>query len=155
MDTFSGKQPSPPEERLIKNQSFWPDFDIHDFSVRYRVPNEVNTSSITEQLVQAMTDINLRLSDFEAQHRANGFTELIAVPSDKIEGESILARLYRRAVSCRAKASICRDYPTIDRREPAENQAKSAEETERVYLRYADEATRQMLNESDITVELI
>ena len=155
MTTFSGKHPAPPEPITIENQSFWPDFDMTEFSVVFRVPNELNKGTLKEHVIQAITDINLRLSIFETAHREAGFEDLTKVPSEQIAGESILEILYRRAVSCRAKASICRDYPTIDRREPAENQAKSALETEDVYLRFADEAIRQMLNETDITVELI
>lgn len=155
MTTFSGKHPAPPEPTMIENQSFWPVFDLSAFSVNFRVPNELNLGTLKEHVVQAITDINLRLSVFETTHREAGFEDLTKVPSEQIAGESILEILYRRAVSCRAKASICRDYPTIDRREPAENQAKSAPETEAVYLRFADEAIRQMLNETDITVELI
>lgn len=154
MTTFSGKHPEPTGE-IIENQPFWPDFDLYEFSVNYRVPNELNRGTVKEHLVQAMTDINLRLSDFEAENRARGYEDLIEIAAEQIAGESILIVLYRRAVFCRAKASICRDYPTIDRREPADNQAKSAPETETAYLRFADEAIRQMLNESDITVELI
>ena len=154
MTTFSGKHPLPPEGQ-IENQPFWPVIDLREFSVNYRTPNELNPGTVTEHLVQAMTDINLRLSVFKFEYESQGYLNLEDVPADTIAGESILMILYRRAISCRAKASICRDYPTIDRREPAENQAKSAPETETVYLRFADEAIRQMLSETDITVELI
>ncbi|WP_067585619.1 head completion/stabilization protein [Endozoicomonas ascidiicola] len=155
MTTFSGKHKAPPESTTIENQPFWPDLDLHEFSVNYRVPNEMNTGTTKEHLVQAMTDINLRLSMFRFELESLGDLNLEDVPAEHIAGESILMVLYRRAVFCRAKASICRDYPTIDRREPADNQAKSAPETETTYLRFADEAIRQMLNETDITVELI
>ncbi|ELU12284.1 hypothetical protein CAPTEDRAFT_117503 [Capitella teleta] len=154
MTTFSGKHPAPPEG-TIQNQPFWPEMDLREFSVNFRVPNDLTVDTTREHLIQAMTDINLRLSEFKKENLAAGYDHLMEIPADEIAGESILMILYRRAVSCRAKASICRDYPTIDRREPAENQAKSAPETEAVYLRFADEAIRQMLNETDITVELL
>ncbi|USE39134.1 head completion/stabilization protein [Endozoicomonas sp. SCSIO W0465] len=154
MTTFSGKSTYPPEG-LISNQPFWPELNLQDFVVNYRVPNDMNVKTVREHLIQAMTDINLRLSEFRSEYTEMDVVDLANVPAEAIDGESILVILYRRAVFCRAKASICRDFPTIDRREPADNQAKSAPETEAVYLRFADEAIRQMLNLSDITVELI
>lgn len=154
MTTFSGKTPSPPQG-IIQNQPFWPEMDLQVFSVNYRVPNDLAVETTREHLIQAMTDINLRLSEFSFEYSSQGYMNLEEVPAETVDQESILTILYRRAVSCRAKASICRDYPTIDRREPAENQAKSAPETEAVYLRFADEAVRQMMNKSDITVDLI
>lgn len=154
MTTFSGKQPEPPTG-IIKNAPFWPDLDLNEFVVNYRVPNDLAVGTVREHLIQAITDINFRLSEYKTDNLCLGYEQLAQIPADEIAYESLLIILYRRAVSCRAKASICRDYPTIDRREPAENQAKSAPETETVYLRFADEAIRQMLQETDITVELI
>ncbi len=154
MTTFSGKQPVPPVG-TIENEAFWPDIVVNVFFINYRIPNDMVADTAREHLIQAMSDINFRLSEFKAENLAAGYQKLTEVPADEIASESILVALYRRAVCCRAKASICRDYPTIDRREPAENQAKSAPETETVYLRFADEAVRQMLCLTDITVEMI
>lgn len=140
---------------IISNESFFTDIDLNEFVVNYRAPSDLATGTIREHLIQAVTDINSRLSEFKQQCLLSGHSRLDEVPAGSIDGESTLSILYRRAVSCRAKASICRDYPTIDRRAAAENQAKSSDETESVYLRFADEAVRQILNKTDITVELL
>ena len=109
----------------------------------------------TEHLVQTMTDINFRLSDYRTEQLEDGHNTLEEIPAEQVGGESILLVLYRRAVFCRGKASVCRDYPAIDRREPAENQAKSSPDNEATYLRFADEAVRQFLGLPDISVALI
>ncbi len=154
MITFSGKNPEPPEG-TISNQPFWPDMDLNSFSVSFRIPSDLDQNSVEEHLIQAMTDINFRLCDYRKEQQGLGYEALEEVPSDKVNNESILLVLYRRAASYRAKATICRDYPTIDRRQPADNQAKSAPDTEETYLRFADEAVRQFLEITDISVELL
>ncbi len=154
MSTFSGKSQDQ-LSGIISNELFWPDVDLGKFVADYRPPSDLPAGTIREHLIQAITDINFRLSSFRLSVGVNREMNLADVPSENIDGESALLHLYRRAVSCRAKASICRDYPTIDRRQPAENQAKSSDETESVYLRFADEAVRQIIGMTDITVELL
>lgn len=152
--SFSGKHPDP-QQGIITNQPFWPDLDLMEFSINYRVPNDMVADSVKEQLIQAITDINSRLLDWQEQKKKEGHEHLTDVPADTVDNQSILVILYKRAVFSRAKATICRDYPTIDRRTEAENQAKSADDIERIYLRNAFEAVRQMMGMNDITVELI
>ncbi len=152
--SFSGKH-NPPQQGTISNQPFWPDLDLTEFSVNYRIPNDLEVNPVREQLIQAITDINARLYDWQQVKKGEGFKQLSDIPSETVADESILIVLYKRAVFSRAKASISRDYPTIDRRTEAENQAKSSDDIERIYLRNAFEAVRQMMNMNDITVELI
>lgn len=154
MNRFSGKQ-TEPREGNIENQPFWPDVDIAQFCRDYRVPSELETGTIKAHLSHAMMEINISLIDYRQQKIDEGYDRLEDVPAETIADESRLLMLYRRAVSCRCKAIICRDYPTIDRREPAENQAKSSEDTETSNLCNADKAIRAFLELSDITVDLL
>ncbi len=154
MNSFSGKQPAP-REGIIQNQPFWPDMDIEMFCTLYRIPGELATGTIGEHLKQAMAEINIQLSDYRLKKIDEGYDQLAEVPAETIAEESRLLILYRRAVSCRCKAIICRDYPTIDRREPAENQAKSSDDTEVSNLCNSDKAVRAFLEMSDITVDLL
>ncbi len=154
MDRFSGKQPEL-REGTIENQPFWPDVDIAQFCQDYRVPSELETGTIKAHLSHAMVEINIDLVDYRHQKMDEGYDSLADVPAETMANESRLLMLYRRAVSCRCKAIICRDYPTIDRREPAENQAKSSEDTEVNNLCNADKAIRAFLEFSDITVDLL
>ena len=154
MNSFSGKQPEP-REGTIQNQPFWPDVDIGQFCRDYRVPSELDTGTITAHLSHAMVETNIQLVDYRHTKINEGYENLAEVPAEAIADESRLLMLYRRAVSCRCKAIICRDYPTIDRREPAENQAKSSYDTEVNNLCNADKAVRAFLELSDITVDLL
>ena len=154
MDSFSGKHPET-REGTIENQTFWPDVDISQFCRDYRVPSELNTGTIKAHLSHAMLETNIQLVDYRHQKMDEGYDKLEDVPAETIADESRLLMLYRRAVSCRCKAIICRDYPTIDRREPAENQAKTSYDTEVSNLCNADKAIRAFLELSDITVDLL
>ncbi|WP_420588203.1 head completion/stabilization protein [Bacterioplanoides sp.] len=154
MNRFSGKRTTQ-HEGIIKNQLFWPDIDIGKFCEDYRTPNELNQGTIKEHLSHAMAEINIQLMDYRHRKMDEGFDHLKDVPAETIGDESRLLMLYRRAVSCRCKAVICRDYPTIDRREPAENQAKSSQETEYTNLCNSDKAVRAFLELSDISVDVI
>ena len=154
MNSFSGKQPEPREGK-IQNQPFWPDVDIGQLCRDYRVPSELDTGIITAHLSHAMAETNIQLVDYRHRKMDEGYETLEDVPAETIADESRLLMLYRRAASCRCKAIICRDYPTIDRREPAENQAKSSYDTEVNNLCNADKAVRAFLELSDITVDLL
>ncbi len=154
MDRFSGKQ-TEPREGAIENQPFWPDVDIGQFCRDYRVPSELETGTIKAHLGHAMLETNIQLIDYRHRKMDEGYDCLEDVPAETIADESRLLMLYRRAVSCRCKAIICRDYPTIDRREPAENQAKTSYDTEVSNLCNADKAIRAFLELSDITVDLL
>ena len=154
MDSFSGKHPET-REGTIENQTFWPDVDISQFCRDYRVPSELDAGTIKAHLSHAMLETNIQLVDYRHQKMDEGYDKLEDVPAETIADESRLLMLYRRAVSCRCKAIICRDYPTIDRREPAENQAKTSYDTEVSNLCNADKAIRAFLELSDITVDLL
>ncbi len=154
MNTFSGKQPAE-HQGNISNEPFWPDMDIAVFCKSYRIPNELDTDTIIEHLQQAMAEANIKLAEFRMKQQQEGYAELAEVPADTLNDESRLIVLYRRAVSCICKAIICRDYPTIDRREPAENQAKSGTDTEVSNLKNADQAIRTFLELTEISVELL
>ena len=95
--TFSGKQ-SYPHEGTISNQIFWPEMDLTRFSEEYRIPNDLDEKSVAEHLVQGMTDINFRLSDYRTEQQAAGYDALEEVPAEQVDEESILLVLYRRAV---------------------------------------------------------
>lgn len=154
MDSFSGKQPEP-RQGTTQNQPFWPDVDIGKFCRDYRVPSELDTGTIKAHLSHAMLETNIQLIEYRKCQMDEGYKNLADIPAETIADESRLLMLYRRAMSCRCKAIICRDYPTIDRREPAENQAKSAYDTEVSNLCNADKAIRAFLELSDISVDFL
>ncbi|AMO55981.1 head completion/stabilization protein [Endozoicomonas montiporae] len=152
--SFSGKAHQTPE-KTIQNQPFWPDLELADFVDNYRIPSDLPEGTVTGHLINAAIQVNSRLVTYRAEQRQSGYEHLEQVPSEVINGQSIQVTLYHRAVCCMGKASVLRDFASIDRREPAENQAKTGEETEDRYLQYVDEALCRFLNIGDINVELI
>ena len=152
--SFSGKAFQTPE-KTIQNQPFWPDLELADFVENYRIPTDLPEGTVTGHLVNAMILVNSRLESYRSEQQQAGHEHLEQVPSEAINGQSLQVTLYHRAVCCMGKAIVLRDFASIDRREPAENQAKTGEETEDRYLQYVDEAICRFLKIGDINVELI
>ncbi len=152
--SFSGKVKQT-IEKTIDNQPFFPALELAEFISSYRIPDDLPESTVTSLLVNAMILVNSRLLEYRTTQQAAGIKTLTDVPSETVAGESIQLILYRRAVFCQGKANILRDFPSIDRRAAAENQAKSSEETEDRYLEFTDQAIQQFLGLGGIDVELI
>ena len=64
-------------------------------------------------------------------------------------------RLYKRAVFCRAKALLLPQFATIERREPARNDAKEAPESAQAFFAQAENALAAITGRTFITVEAI
>ena len=153
--SFHGKDQRICSGRVIQNQPFWPDIDLGILVNDYRMPADLPETVIETELRIAMGTINSRLESLRYTMREKGFSRLTEVPSECINGVSLLLERYTRAVMCAAKAAILREWPSIDRREAAENQARSSAETEDRYLEFADEAVSALLGLGNINVELM
>ena len=152
--SFSGKQHQG-LKKTIKNQAFWPDLELADFCNACRIPNDLPEPTVTSHLVNAMITVNGLLDEYRQRQQDAGHDSLDKVPSEKVDVQSIQVTLYQRAVFCWGKATVLRDFPSIDRRNAAENQAKSSEETEDQYLQYAQDAINRFLSQRTVYVELI
>lgn len=82
MTTFSGKHPLPPEG-LIPNQPFWPEMDLREFSVNFRVPNDLTVGTIREHLMVECLDLFTGVADAAPEadkvHAINMSTDLDAL----------------------------------------------------------------------------
>ncbi|WP_067522414.1 head completion/stabilization protein [Endozoicomonas ascidiicola] len=152
MSGWSGKQ-NTVESKLIINQPFWPALDLAEFINQYRTPSDLPVETVEAGLMLSMASVNSRLNSYRQQQQAAGIDALDNVPTEQINNQSIQLILYKRAVFCQAKASILRDWPSIDRRSEAENQARSSEETEDRYLEFTDEAIARFLGRGFINAE--
>ena len=152
--SFSGKNSST-ESKNIENQPFWPALDLAVLIDDYRTPGDLPQTSVERQLMFAMVVVNSRLEAYRAEQQAAGYETLEDVPAETVGGISIQMELYTRAVFCTAKASILRDWPSIDRRSEAENQARTSEETEDRYLEFADQAICQFTGRTFVNVEAL
>jgi len=154
--TFSGQQINMLDIE-IENQPFFPVLVLSEFVTAYAIP--VKETAIVRHhlmyLMYAMVQINGYLEAWHLEQVNSGYATLEAVPAEIIGGHTLLVHLYLRAVYYQAKATLSRDYPSIDRREAAEHQAKSAEETEALYERWSQAALNQIMGRSNVKVALI
>ncbi|MET4706723.1 head completion/stabilization protein [Endozoicomonas lisbonensis] len=152
--SFAGKQ-NTVDSKLISNQPFWPALDLAELINSYRTPSDLPTATVEGTLQISMVQVNARLASYRQTQEAEGHENLTDVPCEQVGDESIQVILYKRAIFCQAKASILRDWPSIDRRKEAENQARASEETEDRYLEFTDQAISQFLGKLSINVEAL
>jgi hypothetical protein len=121
----------------LANDGFWPDVAIGDLLNQYRIPAEYADETIKLGLTMAMVRVNEKLEKVKAAIAATGYAALQEYADDHprpMAGEDVWILQYRHAVCCRAKAFLLRQFPTINRRPIAENEAKDAPETEHYWL---------------------
>ncbi len=153
--SFTGK----PETFLnstIANDGFFPNLSLGDFQVFYRLPVEFKQEVVEHHLRLAMVDCNAKLEDKKNEWVLLGACELAQADGREIGGKNILVEQYQRAVFCHAKATMLREFATVNRRQEAENLGKESAETHDDYFAQAKRAVRTLLGiKETITVELI
>jgi hypothetical protein len=152
--SFSGNdtQTSP---TVVSNAQWWPSLAVADFQTRYRLPREYAEGVLVDGLQIGMIWANMALASWQAEQEAAGHASLSDVPCMEIGGEPSLVSSYRRAVMSYAKAYLMQQFPTINRREAANNEARESEATEDKFREYASQALAQVLGVPSIAAELI
>jgi len=143
--------PAEPTDEEIDAGAFFPAVSTAVFRETYRIPAELPAETVRTLLRLAVLRVRSRLNPYRARMAAAGYGSLAEVPQ---EGDEKLL-LWKRAVSCEAKAELLRETVTVDRKPEAENAAKSAPETEREYKRLAALAIRELSGRGAITAETI
>ena len=151
--SFSGQQYNE-VTGVIRNHPFYPDISLQEFVENYSIPTTKPETLVTH-LKSAIIEINYRLDDYRVEQVNAGYLHLSEVPAMIIADISALIHLYMQAVSFQAKASILRDYAAIDRREAAENQAKTSSDSESLYEKWATAAVNKILRQSSVRVRLL
>ncbi|MGJ0515166.1 MAG: head completion/stabilization protein [Methylomicrobium sp.] len=134
--SLTGK-PALTTSAALANDGFWPDVALGDLLSKYRVPAEYADETIKTGVMLSMVRVNKKLAKVETAIIALGYVTLQAYCDANIQqiaGEDVLILQYRHAVFCRAKAFLLRQFPTVNRRPVAENEAKEAPETEQYWL---------------------
>jgi len=152
--TFSGKA-NEESTTTVKNDGWWPDFAVSDFQKRYRMPTEYAESLLVDGLQLGMAWANKELSGWRALREAEGFEALAAVEASTLGDDSLLLVYYRRAVYSHAKGYLLTQYPTVDRREAANNEARESEQTESKFYEFAQQAVADLRGECRVTAVLI
>ncbi len=150
-----GTSDTTPEERTITAGDFWPSLESKDFYDGYNIPAELTASTVIDHLRQAIIRVRRAMDDWKAEQEVLGYTALSEVPQETIDEEGELSLLWARAVFCDAKAEILKETETINRREVAENAAKTSEETEEKFREFSQDAIRAIVGMDRISIELI
>jgi len=153
--SFSGKT-NEESTATVSNDGWWPDFPVADFQKRYRMPAEYAEELLIDGLQIGIAWANKELKAWKALQTAEGYESLKAVPcDDQLGDESMYLIHYRRAAYSHAKGYLLQHYPTVNRREAANNEAKESEDTESKFYEFAQQAVADIKGESRVTAVLI
>ena len=152
--SFSGK-PTTLVELAIENDGFWPNLDVAEFQKGYRLPAEYLMELLTAELTTAMTEVNRDLATCKARWQNQGITRLESADPMVLPERTFQAATYMRAVYCRAKASLLTEFPTITRREIAENTGKEAPERSETFLAFSQASVRSLQGRGRMTAALL
>ena len=142
--SFSGK-PTTFVEQAIENDGFWPNLSVSEFQKGYRLPAEYLVELLVADLTTAMVEVNQDLDRRKAALLADGVTA----------PDTAQAATYKRAVYCRAKASLLPQFATVTRRESAENTGKELPERAETFLAFSQQAVRTLQGRGRITAVLL
>ncbi|KFE50270.1 head completion/stabilization protein [Pseudomonas syringae] len=151
--SFSGN-PTKFADQAIVNDGFWPELSVAEFQKAYRLPGEYLVELLAAELVTAMIEVNTDLAKRKAAWQAAGVS--IDVTNSAVRSEGYFrGELYRRAVYCRAKASLLTQFATVTRRESAENTGKELPERSETFLAFSQAAVRSLQGRGRITAALL
>ncbi|NNA09233.1 head completion/stabilization protein [Pseudomonas lundensis] len=152
--SFSGK-PTTLVELAIENDGFWPNLDVAEFQKGYRLPAEYLVEMLTAELTTAMTEVNGDLATCKARWQNAGVTSLESADPMVLPERTFQASTYKRAVYCRAKASLLTQFVTIIRRDSAENLGKELPDRPETFLAFSQQAVRSLQGRGRITAALL
>lgn len=152
--SFSGK-PTTFVERAIENDGFWPNLSVAEFQKGYRLPAEYLVEMLVTDLTTAMIEVNRDLAKRKGQWQNVGITCVESADPMVLPERTFHAATYKRAVYCRAKASLLTQFATVTRRESAENTGKELPERGETFLEFSQQAVRSLQGRGRITVALL
>ena len=152
--SFSGK-PTTFVEQAIENDGFWPDLSVSEFQKGYRLPAEYLVELLTAELTTAMTEVNSDLAKCKGRWQNVGVTTLESADPMVLPERTFHAATYKRAVYCRAKASLLPQFVTIIRRDNAENLGKELPDRPETFLAFSQQAVRSLQGRGRVTAELL
>ncbi|MCK1789640.1 head completion/stabilization protein [Pseudomonas violetae] len=152
--SFSGK-PTTFVDQAIENDGFWPNLSLSEFQKGYRLPAEYLVDMLATDLTTAMIEVNKDLAKRKAAWHSVGITSVEAADPTVLQERTFHAATYKRAVYCRAKASLLTQFATVTRRESAENTGKELPERGETFLEFSQQAVRSLQGRGRITAALL
>jgi hypothetical protein len=152
--SFSGK-PTTFVEQAIENDGFWPNLSLAEFQKGYRLPAEYLVDMLATDLTTAMVEVNADLAKLKAQWSVAGVSSVESADPMVLPERTFHAATYKRAVYCRAKASLLPQFASVVRRESAENLGKEEPERKETFLEFSQQAVRSLQGRGRITAALL
>ncbi|ALH99534.1 head protein [Pseudomonas sp. FW306-02-F02-AA] len=152
--SFSGK-PTTFVEQIIENDGFWPDLSLAEFQKGYRLPGEYLVELLVTDLTTAMAEVNRDLTQCKGKWQAVGITNVKSADPMVLPERTFHVATYKRAVYCRAKASLLPQFASVVRRESAENLGKEEPERKETFLAFSQQAVRSLQGRGRITAALL
>jgi hypothetical protein len=152
--SFSGK-PTTFVEQAIENDGFWPNLSLAEFQKGYRLPAEYLVDMLATDLTTAMIEVNRDLAKLKGQWLNAGVTSVESADPMVLPERTFHAATYKRAVYCRAKASLLTQFATVTRRESAENTGKELPERGETFLEFSQQSVRSLQGRGRITAVLL
>jgi hypothetical protein len=143
------------ETYVFTNDGFWPDIDGATLRGAIRLDGSISDARLEVAAVNALIQVNQELRGLKASHQADGHVALADVPADRINDESCLVLLYRRAIYCTAAAELSERYRSYDSTAEGNRNAEELTSSIDEYRRDARFAIRDLLGVGHCTVELI
>lgn len=152
--SFSGK-PTTFVDQAIENDGFWPNLSLSEFQKGYRLPAEYLVDMLATDLTTAMIEVNKDLAKRKTAWQSVGITSVESADPTVLQERTFHAATYKRAVYCRAKASLLTQFATVTRRESAENTGKELPERGETFLEFSQQAVRSLQGRGRITAALL
>lgn len=143
------------EAYVITNDGFWPDIDGATLRAAIRLDGSVSDARLEVAAVNALIQVNQELRGLKTSHQGDGHAALADVPADRINDESCLVLLYRRAIYCTTAAELSERYRSFDSTSEGNRNAEELTPSIDEYRRDARFAIRDLLGVGHCTVELI
>lgn len=144
-----------PRESDIENDGFFPDIALTDARRIVRIDGTITPERLRHALAESAAGVNDELAAWKLQQISGGHLHLEKVPASRIDGESVLASRYLRAVFCLAKANLTERYRDYDSTSDGNKRADESETTIDDLRRDARWAISDILGKSRTTVDLI
>lgn len=154
MSSLSGI-PTRAIDQTIENDGFWPNLALSEFQGVYRLPGDYLAALLVTELSTAMIEVNRDLAKLKAQWMDLGVSSVESADTTVLPERTFQAATYKRAVFCRAKAALLTQFPTVTRRDVAENAGKEAPERTETFLAFSQQAVRSLQGRGRITATLL
>ena len=141
------------EDDHFGGTSFYPDFSLSAFRDAMRVGSTIPDGRVKTAVIDAALKT---LQDLlPLRNRYSDYEKLEDVPSDKMDGISVLLHRYRSAVYNEAKASLTEKYRDFDSTQSGHDEADKLEMTIDDYRRVARENIRALLGKPRATIKIL